>query len=348
MDINIWIKQLYLIAACGVFDVYSVIWKEWEKCEDLSGKPLPCVPQAINVARLRHVDASNTCGSPKAGYCELGPQKNCFICDSNSTRNRHPAVFMVDNEINPFSDTTWWQSQNWYETNRLGLSNRNYPLKVNITLSFNKTYLISGKITIRFYSERPQAMIIDKSADYGKTWQTLQYFAKNCKEKYGMSHHDLGVPSSGDPFHITCTESYSGKFPKRFGQVIYNERYNLAKFLTSQTQSHLLATNVRIRLEYPATDGMEMLGTEDALNKYYYAISHISVVARCSCNGHSKFCRGPIMAQVCDCQHDTTGTNCDKCKPLFNNRPWMPANRTHANECQGKTMSIKCTKHYIT
>ena len=73
-----------------------------------------------------------------------------------------------------------------------------------------------------------------------------------------------------------------------------------------QTQSHVLATDVRIRLEYPATDGIrEMLGTEEALNKYYVAISDISVVARCSCHGHSKFCIGPTMAQYCDCQHNT-------------------------------------------
>ena len=339
MEVNkLWTKIFVLCTICGVLEVHSQIWNEWKRCSGSSGKPLPCVPDALNVAQLRKVEASNTCGSPKAGYCELGPQKTCFICDSNSTQNRHPARFLVDRELNPFTGTTWWQSQTWYETNQLGLSDSKNPLKVNITLSFNKTYLISGRIAVRFYQERPQAMIIDKSADHGKIWQTLQYFAKNCRTRYNMPSHTEGI-APGNPFQPTCTESYSREIPRKWGEVKYIERYDLASFLTTQTQSYLMATNVRIRLEYPATDGMEQANNRDHLSMYYFAISDISVVGRCSCHGHAKYCDGPTMAQWCKCEHDTMGTDCEECQPLYNNRPWMAANRTHANECQGKIIN---------
>ena len=309
-------------------------------CYDSQRKPRPCLASPVNMAYKRNVSATDTCGNPAGGFCQLGPGSKCFECDANSTSKRHLPAYMVDKEFDtPYSleDVTWWQSQTWWETNQLGLSNKFNPLKVNITLSFGRRFHISGGITVRFNNERPMALFLEKSKDFGKTWNILQYFAFKCSQYYDMPGMEP-VPKS-NPFNATCTEDYSGQFPPRFGKVEYrfDKRYDgSCGYFNQDIQNFMLATNVRVRLEYPYTDGLEKLfQTEDTLNRYYYAISDIVITGRCNCYGHAQYCTGPRMEETCDCEHNTMGDDCKMCKPLFNNRPWMPANASHANECQG-------------
>ena len=41
-----------------------------------------------------------------------------------------------------------------------------------------------------------------------------------------------------------------------------------------------------------------------------------------------------MIHSKCVCQHHTTGNNCQKCLPMYNNRPWQPAEYGKANECE--------------
>lgn len=43
----------------------------------------------------------------------------------------------------------------------------------------------------------------------------------------------------------------------------------------------------------------------------------------------------------CSCMHHTTGSNCEKCEPFYNDAPWRPAYGEHANECQ----RCQCNNH---
>ena len=38
----------------------------------------------------------------------------------------------------------------------------------------------------------------------------------------------------------------------------------------------------------------------------------------------------------CECQHNTAGTHCDSCLPLYNNKPWQAAVGSETNACEGK------------
>ena len=40
------------------------------------------------------------------------------------------------------------------------------------------------------------------------------------------------------------------------------------------------------------------------------------------------------MNRVCSCEHNTEGEDCERCKPLFNNKPWAFATSQNANECE--------------
>ena len=81
-----------------------------------------------------------------------------------------------------------------------GISKIGEPLHVNITLAFGKSYHVSGKVRVTFYSERPQAMVIERSYDGGITWKVYQYFAEDCVATYGMSPSES--PSAENPLEV--------------------------------------------------------------------------------------------------------------------------------------------------
>ena len=302
--------------------------------------PRPCMAAPVSVAFKRNITATNTCGKPAGTFCELPIGGKCDECDANSTTKRHPPEFMVNSEFDtPYflKQVTWWQSQTWWETYTQGLTTANEPLKVNITLSFGRSFHISGGIIMRFYNERPQKMFLETSKDFGKTWSVLQYFASDCPRSYNMPATAPVVKNN--PFNTTCTEDYSGRYPQKYGKVEFrfDSRYEPGcGYFKRDMQNFMLATNVRVRLEKPATDGIGAAhANEEFLSKYYYAILDIVISGRCNCNGHAQYCTGPRMEEMCECEHNTAGDDCEICKPMFNNRPWMPANSSHANECQG-------------
>ena len=331
-------KCLALFVALGSCALYQQVTAAddctFNGCYDAQNKPLPCMAQPVNAACYRNITSTNTCGTPKGGYCELGVGQLCYECDANSTSEKHPAAMMVDREY-PVRDITWWQSQTWEEMNALGLESEKSPPKVNLTISFGKSCHITGHITLKFYSERPRAVFFEKSKDNGQTWETLQYFSRDCGQFYDMPASS--DPPAANPFGVICSEDYSNPTPRRHGLVMFrtDERYQFCDYLDPDVQEYLLATDVRIQLEYPATDGYEKL-FDDVFNRYYYAISDVNVAGRCNCHGHAQYCVGELMERKCDCEHNTDGRDCEECLPLFNDRPWMSANKTHANECKGR------------
>lgn len=67
------------------------------------------------------------------------------------------------------------------------------------------------------------------------------------------------------------------------------------------------------------------------------------VIGRCYCSGHAAKCRelpeeGDKRPQ-CECMHNTCGKNCDKCCPLFNQRPFRVGTPQKENKCE------KCQCH---
>ena len=125
---------------------------------------------------------------------------------------------------------------------------------------------------------------------------------------------------------------------------------------------------------------------------YQYAIYSIVVRGWCFCNGHAAACDPPpgitqmlpgmvcecftcvchhlcvcvcvcvcvssptAVVQVnseCRCSGNTAGVNCEQCQPLFNDRPWLPANGPTptpdtTRECKGKTTHAHAHTHTQT
>ena len=63
---------------------------------------------------------------------------------------------------------------------------------------------------------------------------------------------------------------------------------------------------------------------------------------RCKCNGHASTCarKQDSGEHYCECDHNTAGKDCQRCLPLFNDRPWRRASGRSANPCKGMPLFL--------
>ena len=59
--------------------------------------------------------------------------------------------------------------------------------QVNITFHFNKTYELKQDIALIFRNSRPRKMILEKSDDFGVTFEPWQYNAYSCLDDFGLA-----------------------------------------------------------------------------------------------------------------------------------------------------------------
>ena len=82
--------------------------------------------------------------------------------------------------------------------------------------------------------------------------------------------------------------------------------------------------------------------SESSEESLFYALSDLAVGGRCKCNGHAARCS--VSARDgrlgCECRHNTVGTDCERCRPFYYDRPWARATPARANECIRKLFSI--------
>lgn len=80
-----------------------------------------------------------------------------------------------------------------------------------IRLDMETRFYLSHVILI-FKSPRPAAMAIQRSADFGRSWETLKLFARNCSAEFALPDD---VTRTGSP----CTSRYTGASPCTRGEV---------------------------------------------------------------------------------------------------------------------------------
>jgi laminin beta 1 len=124
---------------------------------------------------------------------------------------------------------------------------------------------------------------------------------------------------------------------------------------SQEVQDLLKITNLRFKFTKMHTFGDTLLDGRDELKeKYYYSLYELVVRGSCLCNGHAGKCiRSPgieydddvnakgMIHGFCQCTHNTVGNNCEKCLPLYNDRPWAEARVDAKNECQ----KCECNGH---
>ena len=308
-----------------------------DPCYDEAELPKRCIPDFINAAFGKDVEASSTCGSPPSRYCTSSSDKdgsiirNCFICDANHGKRQHPASYLTD--LNNPNNVTCWMSEPFVQFPH------NVTLKISLGKKFELTY-----VSLQFCSARPDSMAIYKSMDYGKSWIPFQFYSSNCKKMYQKGPST--TVSKHNEQEALCTEDFSNIDPLTGARVGFSTlvgRPSAYDFDNSPVlQDWVTATDVMIVFNKLNTYGDERQDSEIARESYFYALSDFAVGGRCKCNGHASQCitdRDGNLA--CDCKHNTAGRDCEKCKPFHYDRPWARATQRHPNECVGEYSIIK-------
>lgn len=216
-------------------------------------------------------------------------QENPYMCnnecDASTEELAHPPELMFD--IEGRNPTTFWQSTSW----------KKYPkaLLVNITLSWNKTIELTDDIVLTFESGRPEQMVLEKSLDYGRTWQPYQFYATDCLDAFTMEAKTVQELTQHTLLDIICTEEYSRGYVWKYDKTVRFEikdrfalfagprLHNMASLYgqldtTKNLRDFFTITDLRVRLLRPAT-GATMVD-ESSLSRYFYAISDIKVQGR--------------------------------------------------------------------
>ncbi|XP_072306645.1 netrin-G1 isoform X2 [Eucyclogobius newberryi] len=333
---------------------YPTAWGHYDVCksqvytdEGLTWDYMACQPEAADMTQYLRVtlDPPNiTCGDPPETYCALENPYMCNNeCDATTEELAHPPELMFDTEgRNP---TTFWQSSSW----------KKYPkaLLVNITLSWNKTIELTDDIVLTFESGRPEQMVLEKSLDYGRTWQPYQFYATDCLDAFTMEPKTVRDLTQHTLLDIICTEDYSRGYVWKYDKTVRFEikdrfalfagprLHNMASLYgqldtTKNLRDFFTITDLRVRLLRPAT-GATMVD-ETNLSRYFYAISDIKVQGRCKCNLHANSCVYDKEKLSCECEHNTTGPDCGRCKRNYQGRAWsagsyLPIPKGTANIC---------------
>ncbi|XP_076156222.1 usherin [Alosa pseudoharengus] len=287
----------------------------------------------VFTGQLPHLHAQTECRCPPS-HPRVHPlvERYCIPNgEEDTTTNRvlrlnldaHPLSYINDNDIG-----TAWISH---------VFTRSELMDQGVTLTFdleNGQYQVFYVI-LQFLSPQPEAVRIQRRAGAsGGRWTDWQYLAKNCSV-FGLADNGpLERPDS-----VNCLQ-FPSAVPFSRGNITfsvltpepnlrpgYNDFYN-----SPPLQDFVLASEVRIQL-------LGQYHTQELGVPYrhrYYGVDEITISGRCDCHGHADSCdtrRSPYRC-ACTPESHTLGDNCERCAPLFNDKPFRSGDQLQAYNCR--------------
>ena len=156
-----------------------------------------CFPPIGNLAIGRSINASTTCATGSE-YCRFFTP-DCFSCLPESANS---ASSINDNDNN----TAWYSA--------IGPSG----LMTNLQIDFEAPVMFEG-MTMVWDSVRPRAMQLERSQDFGATWQVYRYYSSSCSDSFMLPDTTVTDNSFFNTSNPICTSAQSQLFPFQNGLV---------------------------------------------------------------------------------------------------------------------------------
>ncbi|KAG7477647.1 hypothetical protein MATL_G00071830 [Megalops atlanticus] len=290
-------------------------------------------PGDLLLGRDSQLHASSTCGLTGTEiFCTpLGQWKmKCCPCDSRNpnARNAHT----LQNVLSTAGPDRWWQS-------------RKNVNPVSVQLDLQNTFQLDT-LVVTFKGPRPTALVIERSTDFGHTWEPALYMASDCRSTFPHARTSLPQNLEGTychPLPPITTNPYLDQ------TIHFSPLRQFASVDTPQSRKiEALSgyTNLRVNLTQLA-EGSHPPGRSPSV---FYAIREMQVLGSCFCHGHANRCLPDTsdnqlpytqVSTVCECQHNTAGVNCERCADLYNDLPWRPAEEGQTHTCK----RCECNNH---
>ncbi|XP_039982949.1 usherin [Xiphias gladius] len=165
-------------------------------------------------------------------------------------------------------------------------------------------------------------------------WLDWQYMARNCNVFEMQNNGPLLRPDSVNCLQLRSDVPFSGGnitfsllSPQPNLRPGYNDFYN-----TPALQKMVHATQVRIHLK--GQYHTKVAGVNQ--RHRYYAINEITISGRCECHGHADHCDTSVTPYHCLClpESHTEGNNCQRCAPLYNDKPFRSGDQLQPMNCR--------------
>lgn len=326
--------------------LFHFLKTEKTTCYNSNGDPVACEPSFINLAQKLNVEASSTCGAKGSeDICTAwidksrNLQQSCERCDFSDPKLSKPSNFVVDQHIR--GKETCWISE--------ALPISPFQTNVNLTLGLKKRSLVAY-ITIELCGNNPDGIVIYKMDRNLEDWLPWHYFARDCQTTFGMEQQTPDIASSFSydsmlkPLCFDLEKSIDYGGDKDFFRLIpFNPKQGriFNDLLTEKESEWLTATDIRISyILMPKQISWNSLKRDKRSSEnqvFHFGSSDISVGGQPICHGHAYKVKEDADGNYqCECQHNTTGKDCEQCQPEFNDQPWSPATPRQPAVCKSK------------
>lgn len=315
-------------------------------------KPVSCIPDFVNAAFGLKVETTSTCGRhEKQEFCRQPKSdsslvfgsnaEKCHVCDDKTAEHAHPSEFLTDLH-NPNNETCW--QSDYIDKDNVSLT---ISLKKKFELTYISLHFCSEKPkTLVIYksmdhgkSWQPFQFYADDCLGSFQRQKEVSITRANEQEALCVDSHmdpDSGTriafstladrPSAEDFEHspvlqdwVTATDirivfpTSNSQSDEDQDDFVMDDEEEDEDLEDDEASNDILERGGKLANVEKASARRK---SKKNSSLPWVGISDLAIGGRCKCNGHASQCNMDIATgeMNCECNHNTAGRECEKCK----------------------------------